>query len=145
LEAKACKKKRHDFRPGGEGIELTAYALRARIRRWRTILQAHGRRSSHCRQRCPERSYRGRSARPASPIRADRVEKERRHPLLAFLGKFWAPVAWMLEATIALEILVHKLGEAVITAVLLLFNSPAFIQGSVGTRGLRPSLIGYGL
>jgi magnesium-transporting ATPase (P-type) len=43
----------------------------------------------------------------------NRVEEERRHPLLTFLGKFWAPVPWMLEATIALGILVHKLDEAV--------------------------------
>ena len=35
-------------------------------------------------------------------------------------AKFWAPVPWMLEATIVLEILVHKLDEAVIIGVLLL-------------------------
>jgi H+-transporting ATPase len=67
----------------------------------------------------------------------NRVEEERRHPLLAFLGKFWAPVPWMLEATIALEILVHKLDEAVIIGVLLLFNSVlSFVQENQANRAL---------
>ncbi len=38
----------------------------------------------------------------------NRVEQERRHPLRALFAKFWAPVPWMLEATIVLEILVRK-------------------------------------
>ncbi len=53
----------------------------------------------------------------------NRVEEEAGHPLRAFLAEFWAPVPWMLEATIVLEILVHKLDEAIIIGVLLLFNS----------------------
>jgi H+-transporting ATPase len=67
----------------------------------------------------------------------NRVEEERHHPLLAFFGKFWAPVPWMLEATIALEILVHKLDEAAIIAVLLLFNSIlSFVQENQANRAL---------
>jgi H+-transporting ATPase len=67
----------------------------------------------------------------------NRVEEERRHPLLAFLGKFWAPVPWMLEATIALEILVHKLDEAVIIGALLLFNSLlSFVQENQANQAL---------
>ena len=63
----------------------------------------------------------------------NRVDEERRRPLLAFFGKFWAPVPWMLEATIALEILVHKLDEAAIIGVLLLFNSVlSFVQENQG-------------
>ncbi len=70
----------------------------------------------------------------------NRVEEERRHPLLAFFGKFWAPVPWMLEATIALEILVHKLDEAVIIFVLLLFNSLlSFVQENQANRALELS------
>jgi magnesium-transporting ATPase (P-type) len=67
----------------------------------------------------------------------NRVEEERRHPLLTFLGKFWAPVPWMLEATIALGILVHKLDEAVIIGCLLLFNSVlSSVQENQANRAL---------
>ena len=67
----------------------------------------------------------------------NRVEEERPHPFLAFFGKFWAPVPWMLEATVALEILVHKLDEAVIVGVLLLFNSVlSFVQENQANRAL---------
>ena len=67
----------------------------------------------------------------------NRVEEEARHPLLSFFAKFWAPVPWMLEATIVLEILVHKLDEAVIIGVLLLFNSIlSFVQENQANRAL---------
>jgi H+-transporting ATPase len=67
----------------------------------------------------------------------NRVEEERRHPLLSFFAKFWAPVPWMLEATIVLEILVHKLDEAVIIGGLLLFNSVlSFVQENQANRAL---------
>ncbi len=67
----------------------------------------------------------------------NRVEEERRHPLLSFFAKFWAPVPWMLEATIVLEILVHKLDEAVIIGGLLLFNSVlSFFQEDQANRAL---------
>ncbi|MDD5279444.1 plasma-membrane proton-efflux P-type ATPase [Acidithiobacillus sp.] len=41
---------------------------------------------------------------------------------LLFLHKFWAPVPWMLEATFVLEVLLTKWPEAIIIALLLLFN-----------------------
>jgi len=67
----------------------------------------------------------------------NRVAEERRHPLLSFLAKFWAPVPWMLEATIVLEILVHKLDEAIIIGALLLFNSVlSFLQENQANRAL---------
>jgi H+-transporting ATPase len=67
----------------------------------------------------------------------NRVAEERRRPLLAFLAKFWAPVPWMLEATIVLEILVRKRDEAVIIGVLVLFNSVlSFIQENQANRAL---------
>ncbi len=31
------------------------------------------------------------------------VKEESTHPVLALLSKFWAPVPWMLEATLILE------------------------------------------
>lgn len=67
----------------------------------------------------------------------NRVEEERRHPVLALLGNFWAPVPWMLEATIVLEILVHKLDEAIIIATLLVFNALlSFVQENQANRAL---------
>src|ERR1700678_2806060 len=45
------------------------------------------------------------------------------HPLRRALTKFWAPVPWMLEAAIALEIVLGKYVEAGIIAALLAFNA----------------------
>ena len=39
------------------------------------------------------------------------------------VGKFWAPIPWMLELTIVLEIVLGKTLEAVVVAVLLGFNA----------------------
>jgi H+-transporting ATPase len=67
----------------------------------------------------------------------NRVEGEQLHPLLSFFAKFWAPVPWMLEVTVLLEVLVHKLDEAVIIGVLLLFNSVlSFVQENQANRAL---------
>src|ERR1700683_2646189 len=44
-------------------------------------------------------------------------------PLRMALTKFWAPVPWMLEAAIGLEIVLGKYVEAGIIAVLLVFNA----------------------
>ena len=45
------------------------------------------------------------------------------HPLRMAFEKFWAPVPWMLEAAIALELLLGKHVEAAIIAALLVFNA----------------------
>ncbi|MGD0812206.1 MAG: HAD-IC family P-type ATPase [Verrucomicrobiota bacterium] len=45
------------------------------------------------------------------------------HPLRRALAKFWAPVPWMLEAAIVLELALGKYIEAAIIAVLLAFNA----------------------
>ncbi len=53
------------------------------------------------------------------------------HPLSMALAKFWAPVPWMLEATIALELILGKYVEAAIIALLLIFNALlGFLQES---------------
>jgi H+-transporting ATPase len=44
-------------------------------------------------------------------------------PLWSALGKFWAPVPWMLEAAIVLELGLGKFVEAAIIGFLLLFNA----------------------
>ena len=51
------------------------------------------------------------------------VAEEKPHPVLALLGKFWAPVPWMLEATIVLELVLGKFVEGIVIAVLLVFNA----------------------
>jgi H+-transporting ATPase len=45
------------------------------------------------------------------------------HPLRRALAIFWAPVPWMLEAAIVLELILGKHVEASIIAVLLIFNA----------------------
>jgi H+-transporting ATPase len=50
-------------------------------------------------------------------------------PLRRALAKFWAPVPWMLEAAIVLEIALGKYVEGAIIAVLLVFNAAlGFLQ-----------------
>jgi len=45
------------------------------------------------------------------------------HPWRRALDKFWAPVPWMLEATVVLELALGKYAEAAVIAGLLLFNA----------------------
>jgi H+-transporting ATPase len=45
------------------------------------------------------------------------------HPLRNALAKFWAPVPWLLEAAIVLQVVSHKYFEASVIAGLLLFNA----------------------
>lgn len=53
------------------------------------------------------------------------------HPLRNALSKFWAPVPWLLEASIVLEIVLHKEYEAAVILGLLVFNAVlAYFQES---------------
>src|SRR5579863_8609519 len=45
------------------------------------------------------------------------------HPLRNALAKFWAPVPWLLEASVVFEVVLHKYFEASIIAGLLVFNA----------------------
>ncbi len=45
------------------------------------------------------------------------------HPLRMALEKFWAPVPWMLEAAVLLELVLGKYIEAAVIAALLVFNA----------------------
>ena len=45
------------------------------------------------------------------------------HPLRETLLKFWAPVPWLLEASIVLQLVLHKYFEAAVIASLLIFNA----------------------
>ncbi len=51
------------------------------------------------------------------------VAEEERHLIRALVGKFWAPVPWMLEATIVLELALGKFVEGIVIAALLAFNA----------------------
>ena len=53
------------------------------------------------------------------------------HPLRNAVAKFWAPVPWLLEASIVLELVLHKYYEASVIAALLIFNAAlAYFQES---------------
>jgi H+-transporting ATPase len=53
------------------------------------------------------------------------------HPLRNAVAKFWAPVPWLLEASILLELVLHKYYEAAVIAALLVFNAAlAYFQES---------------
>ncbi len=59
------------------------------------------------------------------------MAEERQHPLRMLWSKFWAPVPWMLEAAVVLEILLHKNIEAGVIAGLVVFNAAlSFLQES---------------
>jgi len=52
-------------------------------------------------------------------------------PLRNAVAKFWAPVPWLLEASIVLELALHKYYEAAVIAALLIFNAAlAYFQES---------------
>src|ERR1700677_471828 len=60
------------------------------------------------------------------------------HPLRNALAKFWAPVPWLLEASIVLEVVLHKYFEASIIAGLLVFNAAlAYFQEGRAQATLR--------
>jgi H+-transporting ATPase len=50
------------------------------------------------------------------------VAEEHAHPLVQIGRHFWAPVPWMLEATVALQLVVGERLEALLIVVLLLLN-----------------------
>ena len=53
------------------------------------------------------------------------------HPLRNAVAKFWAPVPWLLEASIVLELALNKYFEAAVIAALLIFNAAlAYFQES---------------
>ena len=53
------------------------------------------------------------------------------HPLRNGISKFWAPVPWLLETSIVLELVLHKYLEATVIGGLLVFNAAlAYFQES---------------
>jgi H+-transporting ATPase len=57
------------------------------------------------------------------------IGEERQHRVRALAGKLSGPVPWMLEAAIVLEVVADKAAEAVIIALLVVFNAVlSFVQ-----------------
>ena len=63
---------------------------------------------------------------------------EQRVPLaVALLRKFWGPIPWLLEATIALQVFLDKRGEAAIIACLLFVNAViSFIEEGRASKAI---------
>ncbi len=53
------------------------------------------------------------------------VEEEKPHPLRQFIRRFWAPVPWLLEATIIIQLFLGERLEAAVIAGLLVLNATA--------------------
>jgi H+-transporting ATPase len=65
------------------------------------------------------------------------VAEEHEHPLRALLAKLWAPVPWMLEAAVVLEMILRRTAEASVIAGLLVFNAGlSYIQENHAQRAL---------
>ncbi|ACD82798.1 HAD-IC family P-type ATPase [Candidatus Methylacidiphilum infernorum] len=66
------------------------------------------------------------------------LPEKKRHPLLLFLSKFWAPIPWMLEITIILEILLQRIHDGIAIAGFLIGSSIiSFVQESRAQRALH--------
>lgn len=66
------------------------------------------------------------------------LPEEKYNPFIAFLHKFWAPVPWILEIIILLEIFLGKFAEAWVIAILVLFNAIlSFFQEGKAKNALR--------
>lgn len=72
-------------------------------------------------------SISGLSAQEAAHLLAEfgpnSIPEGKKHPWLDFLKRLWGPVPWMLELAVVLELLLGKYDEAVVIAVLILFNA----------------------
>ncbi len=68
---------------------------------------------------------------------ANEIAERRPHAVLTLLRKFWSPIPWMLEATILIQVLLGKTGEAAIVGALLAFNAAvSFIEEGRANRAL---------
>ena len=65
------------------------------------------------------------------------VAEQRRNSVWLFLSKFWAPIPWLLELTIILQLMIGKTKEAIIIAILLCFNATlSFLQEDRANKAL---------
>ncbi|EUA88512.1 HAD ATPase, P-type, IC family protein [Mycobacterium ulcerans str. Harvey] len=60
---------------------------------------------------------------------ANEIAEQRRNPVLVFLGYFWAPIPWMIEAALVLSLAARHWTDAAIIAGLLMMNGGvAFVE-----------------
>ena len=65
------------------------------------------------------------------------VREERPHPLRQFLRRFWAPIPWLLEATVVIQLFLGERVEAGIIAGLLVVNAVlGFLQEGKAQKAL---------
>ncbi|MGE5130163.1 MAG: plasma-membrane proton-efflux P-type ATPase [Sphingomonadaceae bacterium] len=77
------------------------------------------------------------AARRLRELGPNAVPQEKRRPLRALALKFWAPVPWMLEAAVVLELALGKVDEAAVIAALLVLNALlSFLQEGRADRAL---------
>jgi H+-transporting ATPase len=60
---------------------------------------------------------------PLEQFGPNALAEEKAHPLKEFAKRFWAPVPWLLEATIILQVFLQENVEAAIVAGLLVLNA----------------------
>ena len=66
------------------------------------------------------------------------IPEQRKRPLLELLNKFWGPIPWMLEATITLQVVLGKSGEAAVIAMLLGVNAViSFVEEGRASKALE--------
>jgi H+-transporting ATPase len=63
------------------------------------------------------------------------VREEQPHPVRRFLERFWAPIPWLLEATIIIQLFLGERVEAGVIAGLLVLNAVlGFLQEGAGRK-----------
>jgi H+-transporting ATPase len=56
------------------------------------------------------------------------LPEEKHNSIAIFMHKFWAPVPWMLEIIILLELMLGNFAEAWVIGVLILFNATYLVR-----------------
>jgi H+-transporting ATPase len=68
----------------------------------------------------------------------NKLPEEKHFSFILFLHKFWAPIPWMLELVILLEIILGKFPEASVIGALLIFNAAlSFFQEKKAINALK--------
>ena len=77
------------------------------------------------------------AARLLAELGPNEVPERRRNPVLAFLGRFWGPMPWLLELAAVLALAVGHATEAAVILVLLVVNA---VIGTVQSSSARRAL-----
>ena len=65
------------------------------------------------------------------------VVEEKAHPLRQFLRRFWAPIPWLLEATIIIQLFLGERVEAAVIGGLLVLNATVSLLQEGRANGRR--------